>query len=98
MSFPRSELVNLRYQPWETQFFPWTFNMPNKEGNATQTTAEYIKLTTGFIGNFTAFQSYMDGSHLEGMHPAAHIVRHSKQQLPIFADDADGDFSADLGR
>ena len=86
VSFPTSEflIVNPHYQPWETQFFSWPFNLPEKEGNVTQTTAEYVKLTTGFTGNFTAFQAYMDGFRLEGMHPAAHIVRHSTQQLTPF--------------
>ena len=62
-------------QPFESQIFPWMFNLPEKEANATQTTAEYIKLTTSFIGNFTAFQSYMDGFRAEGLHNAAHLVR-----------------------
>jgi tyrosinase len=84
-SFPWSEflILNLHYQPWETQVFSWPFDLPEKEGNLTQTAAEYLKLTTGFTGNFTAFQAYMDGFRLQGMHPAAHIVRHSRQQLTI---------------
>jgi hypothetical protein len=50
------------------------FNLPEKEANATQTVEEYIKLTTSFIGNFTAFQAYMDGFRAEGLHNAAHLV------------------------
>jgi hypothetical protein len=42
--------------------------------NTTQTTEEYIKLTTSFTGNFTAFHAYMDGFHAEGMHGATHMV------------------------
>jgi tyrosinase len=76
--------VNLRNQPFETPFLPWPFNLPNKEANTTQTAAEYIKLTTSFIGNYTAFQSYMDGFRAEGMHGATHMVCHSGQQLVDF--------------
>ncbi|KIM80670.1 hypothetical protein PILCRDRAFT_9478 [Piloderma croceum F 1598] len=31
---------NYTLRPWETSFFPWPFNMPEKEANATQTTAD----------------------------------------------------------
>jgi len=64
---------NYSLRPFETPFLPWSFNLPNKEANATQTAAEYIKLTTSFIGNYTAFQSYMDGFRAEGMHGATHM-------------------------
>jgi hypothetical protein len=90
--------LGLLNQPWETPAFPWPFSMPEKEANATQTTAEYIKLTTSFIGNFTAFQAYMDGFSLEGMHPAAHIVRHfGIANYFFFADDADCALSTEPG-
>jgi tyrosinase len=53
---------------------PWPFNEPDKEANITQTAAEYTKLITGFTGNYTAFQWYMDGFRAEGMHGATHMV------------------------
>jgi len=64
---------NYTLRPFETQIFPWKFNLPDKEANSTQTTAEYIKLTTGFTGNFTAFQAYIQGFRAEGLHSAAHL-------------------------
>jgi tyrosinase len=70
----------LYIQPFETQIFPWTFNLPDKEANTTQTAAEYIKITTSFIGNFTAFQAYMDGFRAEGLHNAAHLVRYFRRK------------------
>jgi len=60
---------------------PWPFNLPEKEGNSTQTTAEYVKLTTSFAGNFTAFHAYMDGFRAEGVHPAAHMVGRSRTEI-----------------
>jgi tyrosinase len=60
---------------------PWPFNLPEKEGNSTQTTAEYVKLTTSFTGNFTAFHAYMDGFRAEGVHPAAHMVGRSRTEI-----------------
>jgi tyrosinase len=64
-------VLSFHNQPFETQIFPWVFNLPDKEANTTQTAQEYIKLTTTFTGNFTAFQAYMDGFRAEGMHRAA---------------------------
>ncbi|KIM81626.1 hypothetical protein PILCRDRAFT_8665 [Piloderma croceum F 1598] len=74
-AYPTAHHIQRNYtlRPFEIQIFPWTFNLPNKEANTTQTTAEYIKLTTSFIGNFTAFQAYMDGFRAEGLHNAAHL-------------------------
>jgi tyrosinase len=75
--------LDFRNQPWDTPLFPWPFLLPQKEANVTQTPAEYVKITTSFIGNYTAFQHYMDGYGLQGMHGATHVVGHSRQQISL---------------
>jgi len=74
-AYPLAHHIQRNYtlRPFETQIFPWVFDLPAKEANTTQTTAEYIKLTTSFTGNFTAFQAYLDGFRAEGLHNAAHL-------------------------
>jgi len=75
LSYPAAHRIqrNFSLTPWETPLLPWPFPFPHKEANITQTPAEYVKITTSFIGNYTAFQHYMDGYGLQGMHAATHV-------------------------
>jgi hypothetical protein len=81
--------LSFRNQPWQTPFLPWPFPQPQKEANTSQTPAEYVKITTSFIGNFTAFQHYMDGYGLQGMHAATHLVGPSEHQNSLVVYDTD---------
>lgn len=40
----------------------------------TQTKAEWDKIRTSFVGDYAAFQAYVDGHRAEGLHNAAHLV------------------------
>jgi hypothetical protein len=55
-------------------------------------------ITTSFIGNFTAFQYYMDGYGLEGMHGATHIVGRQISLVMYGHYDADCALPTELGR
>ncbi|KDQ13283.1 hypothetical protein BOTBODRAFT_66799 [Botryobasidium botryosum FD-172 SS1] len=64
---------NYTIHPFETQIFPFSFNLPYKDANDTQTLDEWNKIITSFVGNYTAFQEYVDGVRAEGLHNAAHL-------------------------
>jgi tyrosinase len=74
LAYPVPHRIQRNYSltPWETPLFSWPFPFPQKEANTTTTPAEYVKITTSFNGNLTAFQYYMDGHSLQGMHGAIH--------------------------
>ncbi|KDQ13278.1 hypothetical protein BOTBODRAFT_33608 [Botryobasidium botryosum FD-172 SS1] len=63
---------NYTLQPFKQQIFPWSFNLPDKRANETQTPAEWQSIVTGYVGNFTAFQGAVDGVRAEGVHASTH--------------------------
>ncbi|KAF9507192.1 hypothetical protein BS47DRAFT_1377967 [Hydnum rufescens UP504] len=74
-AYPIPHRIERNYtpRPFEIQRFPWVFDLPQKEANSTQTPAEWKKMVTSFVGNYTAFQAYVDGFRAEGVHTSTHL-------------------------
>ena len=62
-------------QPWTMDILPGVhFNEPEKFAVTAFTPDQVKYIITHFVGNYTKFQSYMDGFRAEGMHNAAHLM------------------------
>ncbi|KAG8912100.1 hypothetical protein FRC03_007302 [Tulasnella sp. 419] len=75
-AYPWPHVIQRTYSPQpflEQVHFPLDFADPNKYANVTATPEQIEYILSSFVGDFAAFQGYMEGQRFQGIHNAMHL-------------------------
>ncbi|QRV80544.1 tyrosinase [Ceratobasidium sp. AG-Ba] len=86
-AYPKPHIIqrNFTTQPFKTQPFPFAFKDHEMTAATTFAPERVEELIAGSAGNYTDFQSKMDGDRAQGMHNAAHLMMQGDLGNPLWS-------------